>query len=168
MPDELTPVQNTEQAQGGNDSGTTPTAPDFMPITSQDDLNKIIAERVRRAKPGDYEDLKAKAARLDEIEAASKSELDKANERAAEAQARAEQAEHTALRARIQAKFAISDDDAELFLTGKDEDTLTRQAERLRDRTDNGQRFPLRVDHSGRTGSPAQDQDAIAREFFGL
>ncbi|WP_432159068.1 hypothetical protein [Streptomyces sp. bgisy153] len=48
---------------------------------------------------------------------------------AAEKQAATAQAE--ALRWRIAAKNGISDEDAEVFLTGATEETLTRQAERL-------------------------------------
>lgn len=58
--------------------------PEFTPITSQDDLNKLIGERVARVKNqfADYKDLKAKASEFDKIAEASKSELDKAIERA--------------------------------------------------------------------------------------
>lgn len=52
---------------------------------TQSEVNNIIAERIgrERAKYEGYEDFKAKAERLDEIEAANKTELEKANERAA-------------------------------------------------------------------------------------
>lgn len=55
---------------------------DFEPITSQEALNKIIGERIDRVKKqySQFNELKAKAAKLDEIEAASKSELQKAQE----------------------------------------------------------------------------------------
>lgn len=51
---------------------------------TQDEVNRIIGERVARAegKYSDYEELKAKAAKLDEIEEANKSELEKATEKA--------------------------------------------------------------------------------------
>ena len=59
-------------------------APAFTPPATQADLDRSIGERVarERAKYGDYGDLKAKAAKFDEAEAASKSELQKATERA--------------------------------------------------------------------------------------
>ena len=52
---------------------------------TQSEVNNLIAERIgrERAKYEGYEDFKAKAERLDEIEAANKTELEKANERAA-------------------------------------------------------------------------------------
>lgn len=56
---------------------------------TQDEVNSIIAERIgrERAKYEGYEDLKAKAEKLDEIEAANKTELEKANEKAAQLEA---------------------------------------------------------------------------------
>lgn len=55
-------------------------AEEFKPITSQEDLNKVIGERVKRARPADYDDLKAKAAKFDEIEQAGKTELQRLTE----------------------------------------------------------------------------------------
>lgn len=52
---------------------------------TQEQVNDIVAKRLARVKatpPDDYEELRAKAARLDELEEASKSELQKATERA--------------------------------------------------------------------------------------
>lgn len=51
---------------------------------TQDELNDIVGKRLARAaeKYADYDELKAKAAKLDELEEASKSELQKATERA--------------------------------------------------------------------------------------
>lgn len=43
-------------------------AAEFKPITSQEDLNKILGERLKRAKPADYDELRAKAAKFDEVE----------------------------------------------------------------------------------------------------
>lgn len=57
---------------------------DWTPPASQDELNRIIAARVsrEREKFADYEDIKSKAAKFDEVEEASKSELEKALARA--------------------------------------------------------------------------------------
>jgi len=68
---------------------------------TQRDLERIIGERLarEREKYSDYEDLKAKAARLDELEEANKSEHQKLLERVEAAERRAEEAE----RARAQA-----------------------------------------------------------------
>lgn len=70
-----------------------------FPIETQEQFDEMVKERVDRAKrsaiPEDYEDLKAKAARLDEIEEQGTVELRKAREEAAAAQRELE-----ALRAR--------------------------------------------------------------------
>ena len=51
---------------------------------TQDEVNAIVAERLKRdrGERADYDELKAKAAKLDEIEEANKTELQKATERA--------------------------------------------------------------------------------------
>ena len=51
---------------------------------TQEEVNAIVAERLKRdrGERADYEELKQKAAKLDKIEAANKTELQKANERA--------------------------------------------------------------------------------------
>lgn len=45
---------------------------------TQDEVNKIVAERVARAKPADYSDLKAKAAEYDKLAEKSKTDLERA------------------------------------------------------------------------------------------
>ena len=62
----------------------------FEPITSQEDLDKIVKGRIarERAKFEGYEEYKAKAAKYDELEAATKTELQKAIDRAEAAEAK--------------------------------------------------------------------------------
>lgn len=156
--------------QGGNEgtSGTTPTAGDgFKPITSQEDLNRIIGERVKRAKPADYDDLKAKAAKLDEIEQANKSEAQKLAEAKAALERDLEKAKAEAMRLRIAAKFGISDEDADLFLTGTDEATLTKRAERLAQRAEDRKKTGNYVPREGTNPKPpASDEREFVRQFF--
>lgn len=163
MSDEQTP-------EGGNNSGETPTADEFKPITSQEELNRLIGERVKRAKPADYDDLKAKAARLDEIEEANKTEQQKLAERLAEAEKSAEQARTEALRFKIASKFGVTDEDADLFLTGSDEETLTKQAERLAARNEEAgkPRAPKPDPNQGRhTSGTASTADLFAAAVEG-
>lgn len=90
MPDEGTPLE------GGT----------YTPPATQDELNELVERRLarERSKYADYDDVKAKAARLDEIEAASKSDLEKAQQALAE---RDEQLKVLPAEARRQAiKFA--------------------------------------------------------------
>lgn len=76
--------ENTPENKGGNGD-------EFEPITSQDELNKVIAKRIERvrAKFADYDDLKAKAAEFDRLSEANKTEIQKAIERADAAERRA-------------------------------------------------------------------------------
>jgi len=71
------------------------------------------------------------AAKLKELETANLSDLEKAQAAAKEYEAAAAKATAEALRWRVAAKHGISDEDAEAFLTGADEASITRQAERL-------------------------------------
>jgi hypothetical protein len=75
------------------------------------------------------------AARM-ELDELKKSQLSDAEKYAAErdeARREAERNAAEALRWRIAARNGISDEDAELFLTGSDEETLARQAERFKE-----------------------------------
>lgn len=56
--------------------------PTFEAITSQEDLDRRIGERLarERAKFSDYDDLKDKASKFDELQASKKDELQKAQE----------------------------------------------------------------------------------------
>jgi uncharacterized protein (DUF3084 family) len=163
-------TDTNESNTGGNDAGTTPTGNDtFTPITSQEQLNQAIGARLERerAKFGDYDDLRAKAAKLDEIEQANKTELEKAQEAANAATAERDQARAEALRLKVAVKHGIAAEDAELFLTGQDEQTLEAQAARLAsrvaDRKKNGAVVP--GEGSG-AGKPAGDLQAFTRQLF--
>lgn len=70
-------------------------------------------------------------AKLDEIEKANLSDLDRAKKEAQINLDAATAANAAALKWRIAARHGISDDDAETFLTGTDEASLVKQAERL-------------------------------------
>lgn len=82
-----TTAVTTEQA--GN-SGPTATATQFEAITSQEEFDRRLADRLRREREkfSDYDDLKASAARLAEIEEANKTEAQKQADALAAAQAK--------------------------------------------------------------------------------
>jgi hypothetical protein len=135
--------------EGGNNSGETPAADEFKAITTQEDLNKVISDRVarERAKYADYKDVKAKAAELDQIKQANQTEAEKAAAKVAELEAELNNTRRDSMRIKIASAHGITDaDDIELFLTGTDEETLTKQATRLAgrtaDRTKNGNHVP--------------------------
>ena len=66
----------------------------------------------------------------------------------------------------MQAKHGIPDEDAELFLTGSDEATLNRQAERLAGRVDERKK---QGNHAPREGNnPAAPEDQRTEFVRGL
>jgi ParB-like chromosome segregation protein Spo0J len=70
---------------------------------TQDQVDKIVNDRLAREKGkySDYEDLKAKAAQLDELEQSKKDDATKANDKATAAEERAAKAEANALRLQV-------------------------------------------------------------------
>lgn len=129
---------------------------------TQADVDKIIRERVQRerAKYADYDDLKAKAGQSKTLE-----------DRLAEIEKRATDAEAAALRSDIAAKHGISAEDRDLFLTATDKDTLEaaakRLAEREADRKKRGNVAP-KEGGSADTGShQSDDMREFTRSLFG-
>lgn len=84
MPNEEGAKPDQQAANSGGESGT------YTPPATQADLDRIIADRLsrERGKYADYEDLKAKAEKFDQAEAASLSELEKERKRADELEAK--------------------------------------------------------------------------------
>lgn len=99
-------------------------------LNAERDARKEAERQIKELKD-QLKDAKPAAERLKEIEDQQKSELEKANERMAELQAEAAKSATEALRYRIATKHGISDEDAEVFLTGSDEESISKQAERL-------------------------------------
>lgn len=110
--------QNTNPVDDAT-SGDTAEKPSFVAITSQEQLNAVLADRLKRerSKFGDYADLKAKAARLDEIEQAAKTDLEKATEANAKLTVEIEALKLSQLRTEIAARKGL-DASAARFLTG--------------------------------------------------
>ena len=95
-------------------------------------------------------------------------ELLKAQAAATEATKRAEQAEIRALRAEIATEHGISKADADLFLTGSDAESLTRQAVALAEKNSATPRTPLPDPSQGRGTDVSLNADAaFARSLFG-
>ncbi|WP_373070125.1 hypothetical protein [Gemmatimonas sp.] len=91
--------------EGTEPAGTEITPPAWTAPATQADLDRIINERLtrERAKFADYDTVKARATKLDEIEAANLSDLDKANAARDAAETRATEREATANRKLIKA-----------------------------------------------------------------
>jgi murein DD-endopeptidase MepM/ murein hydrolase activator NlpD len=140
---------------------STPKAPEGGEGTfTQADVDRIVADRLKReretvkAKFADYDDLKAKAG-----------EKATADERLASLERELETTRREALRRRVQAAHGIADEDADLFLTGTDEETLTAQAKRLAERTP--ERKSNHVPREGNNPRPPEDElRGFAKQLF--
>ena len=160
--------QNTSTTDGNTTSGTTSTAGDeFTPITSQEEMDKAIGPRLERER-AKFADAVAKAAKFDELNAANMTELERAQERAEAAERAAQEAKAEGLRFKIAAKYGISTEDADLFLTGQDEQTLEAQAKRLADREADRKKNGATSPGEGRSStSTTNDMAAFTRDLFG-
>lgn len=80
-------------------------APTFTPPASQEELDRIIGQRLAReqAKYVGFDDIKAKAEQYDALEEQNKTELQKALDRAAAAEALAAEAAKVSLRSEVAA-----------------------------------------------------------------
>ena len=117
-------------------TGTATTDPITEPTTTDpatgSDPNEVETWKARAREWEKKAKANADAAKkLSELEDAQKSETQRLADAATAAKTEADAAKADALRWRIAAKYGVSDEDAELFLTGTDEATLTKQAERL-------------------------------------
>lgn len=126
---------------------------------TQADVDRIVADRLKRereqvkSKYADYDDLKKKAE-------GSKS----ADEKIAELEQQITKANTEALQRRIQAKYGISDEDADLFLTASDEETLETAAKRLAERDADSKKSGNTSPRAGR--SPQKQSTDPKREFL--
>lgn len=163
------PDTGQQQGQQPPAGGTTP--PADPPTGKQGDPDEPLGEggkkaleAERTARAAAEKQAAALQKQIDEAKAAQLSDLERAQKAAADAQAVAEKATAEALRYRIAAKHAISDEDAELFLTGMDEATVERQAARLVERTPSTPTTPKPDLSQGGKQTPPSGDDEM-REF---
>lgn len=133
-------------------------APDQLPADHP--LVKTLAEQKKAIK-----ELKARTARLDEIEDAQKSESEKVAERLAKADAEVATVPSKvadALRVHLVALHEIDKDDAELFLTATEPELLLKQVTRLVGQSDKRKKTNT-VPREGQTSSTSGDDEV--REF---
>lgn len=168
------PGTDTSNTDGNQTSEPTSTAGDeFKPITSQDDLNKVLNERLtrERAKFADYKDVKTKAAEYDKLAEANKSEIDKAMDRVTKAEAEVASVPNKvadALRAHLVTLHEIDADDAELFLTANDPELLLKQVSRLTGRESDRKAKNNHVPNEGKNPSSAGSGEVeVTRALFG-
>lgn len=157
---ESTTQQTASAEQSGSDERT----------FSQEEVNKIVADRLKRAKatpPADYDELKAKAARLDELEAANKSDLERANDAATKAKAAADEwkAKFEALQAEQERMTSVQAMAAQYKV---DAGTLSRMsgdveenAKYLADLEAKRPKYPGITDNGGSSSSPQTLEEAL-------
>lgn len=140
---------------------STNTSTDSTGTVEQDgiDWKAKAREWERRAKEN-----KSAADELAALKDSQKTAEQKFEERLAEIEQRAADAEARALRSDIAAKFGLSAEDRDLFLTGIDEDTLTAQAERLAAREVDRKKQGNVAPKEGATSTSGSD-DSEARDF---
>ncbi len=137
---------------------------------TQAEVDRIVkerAERIAKQRYPDYDDLKAKAEGAKTLE-----------DRLADVEGELSTTKANALRTRIAAEFGVSTkpgekgepSDADLFLTGTDEATLTAQAQRLAgreaDRKQHGNVAP-KEGTTTTTAGPEQESREFVGELFG-
>lgn len=156
------PTVEIEGGNGGESSGWTPPA-------TQDDLNRIIKERVdrERAKYQDYPDLKAKASKFDELAEAQKSEVQRATERA-EALERELNTIRTTEQIRTwKSQVAEATGVPADVLAGSTQEELTAHAEKLKPLLEASRRGPYVPSPGNIPDTPVSDDAAFLRSLFG-
>lgn len=100
------------------------------------------------------------AEKLAELEKAQMTEAEKANQRLVEAERKAQEAEARAIRYQVATEKGLSKDDADLFLTGTDAETIARQADALT------QRLGQRTTATSREGANPRPQRSAEVAFL--
>jgi broad specificity phosphatase PhoE len=128
---------------------------DFQPITSQDALDKVIGQRIDRVKKqyAGFDELKAKAEKFDEFQESAKSDLQRAQERAAQLERELNSERQMRVRESIAAQKGVP----ATALTGSTQEELEASADALLEWRQTQQREkpgkPARGLKSGVTGS---------------
>lgn len=112
---------------------------------------------------GEAKDNRLKAQELDKIKSEQMSDLERTQGERDQAFREAAEARADAVRWRIAAANGISDEDAATFLTGADEETLTRQAARLAELRNSAPTLPKPDLTQGGSGGtpPALNSDGL-------
>ena len=173
-------------ADGGDGGSEGGGGNSWTPPSSQEELNRIISDRVarERSKYGDYSDLKAKAQRLDELESQGQSETQKLTAERDTWKSKAEAAQRQLDRMDLAKKVAKDKkiDDPDL-LVGDTEEEMTAFADRLlafkgvsgdqqqegthEQQQQNGGRKPGYVPTAGTgAGAPSKSGLSAGRDWF--
>lgn len=108
-------------------------------VFTQAELDRIVTDRLERDRKNrslSPEQVKEMKQQLADAEV-KMTGAEKLQARVSELETKLSQSEMTAARARIQASYGITDEDAELFLIGTDAETIEKQAKALSERLAN-------------------------------
>lgn len=155
-----TPTPDTPKDDGGA----------WKAPADQAELDKIIEARLarERAKYADYGDLKAKADEFDKAQDASKSELQKAADRAAKAEAAATQAQRDAWRAQIALDEGLTPTQAKRLVGDTREELLADAQELKKDLQLDAKKPPRASDQKRSDTRPTEDPvGEFADRLFG-
>jgi len=122
-------VSTTNTESTGEAQGTSTEATEFKAPASQAELDEIVSKRLarERAKYSDYADVKAKAAKFDEVEESKKSDLDKLTGKLTKAEQRAIEAEQKLLKSEVAREKGVP----VALLTGSTKEELEAAADAL-------------------------------------
>lgn len=162
-----------EGGQGGGDGGQN-SGGENRPL-SQADVDRIVQQRLarEREKFADYDDVKAKAAELDKIREAEKTDLEKLQGQYEELLGKHSQTEHRLRITRAAAKHGLSED-AAAFLHGETDEEVDAAAAKLAALTsaatnggesDGGHRRPDPSQGQGSSGDGANSLAAGADRY---
>jgi hypothetical protein len=151
--------QTTEPA---TEPATTPSSQEPAQLPDDHPLVRTLAAQKEQIR-----DLKGAKTELDEIKEAQKSEAEKAADRIRELEGAVPTARLSAFREAAVKFGGIPSEDAELFLTASDEETLLKQAERLmaqhKDTRKNGNHVPREGASTSAVEPPERD---LVRALF--
>lgn len=155
-PETPTEVTKTETELGGQ-SGN------FTPPATQDDLNKIINDRLNRerAKFADYEDLKSKASEYDKAVEASKTEAQKQAEELAALQSKVTEYETREQIAAWKSEVSAETGVPANVLAGSTKEDIAAHAETLKPLISQAPTGPQPISGEGQTTALALNGDGI-------
>ena len=132
MPEDTSTETGTTTTETGTEKPGAAAAKEFKAIESQDDLDRIVQNRVARERDKfkDHDAYKEKALKFDELEEKQKSELQRATDRATELEGKATEAELRALRLEVAVDKGLTPTQAKR-LVGKNKEELESDADDL-------------------------------------
>jgi hypothetical protein len=161
------PTKTAEPTTGTTEPAAEPKAQTQGDPADLGDAGKKALDAERTARKAAEKTATDLQAQIDKINQANESAVEKAQREAKEFQEAAQQATADALRFRVAAKHSISEEDADLFLTGTDEATLERQAARLVERTPSTSTAPRPdLTQGGNGGAGATDKASLFAQFL--